>query len=103
MSEISELTEQQLERAIPARLRKRLMQGRFESGEDIVALRRFVGLTQVDFARAIFDALEFYPAAGASVSGELESDGIRGRFLPLLEVSLSAADTTPSDPVAILD
>ena len=53
MSEISELTEEQLEKAIPARLRKRLMQGRFESGEDIAALRRFVGLTQVDFARAI--------------------------------------------------
>ena len=29
------------------------MRGRFESGEDIVALRRFVGLTQADFARAI--------------------------------------------------
>ena len=53
MSDIPELTDEQLERAIPARLRKRLMQGRFESGEDIVALRRFVGLTQADFARAI--------------------------------------------------
>jgi DNA-binding transcriptional regulator YiaG len=29
------------------------MQGRFESGDDIVALRRFVGLNQTDFARAI--------------------------------------------------
>ena len=29
------------------------MQGCFESGEDISALRRFVDLTQVDFARAI--------------------------------------------------
>ena len=53
MTEIPELTDQQLERAIPARVRKRLMQGRFESGEDIAALRRFVGLTQADFARAI--------------------------------------------------
>ena len=53
MTDIPELTEEQLERAIPARLRKRLMQGRFESGEDIAALRRFVGLTQADFARAI--------------------------------------------------
>ena len=50
---IPELTEEQLERAIPARLRKRLMQGRFESGEDIAALRSFVGLTQAEFARAI--------------------------------------------------
>lgn len=53
MTDIPELTEEQLARAIPARLRKRLMKGRFESGEDIVALRRFVGLTQVEFARAI--------------------------------------------------
>lgn len=30
-----------------------LVQGRFESGEDIAALRRFVDLTQAEFARAI--------------------------------------------------
>ena len=53
MTEIPELTEEQLKRAIPARLRRRLMQGKFESGEDIAALRAFVGLTQTDFARAI--------------------------------------------------
>ena len=53
MSEIPELTEAQFRRAIPARLRKRLMQGRFESGEDIAALRSFTGLTQTDFATAI--------------------------------------------------
>lgn len=53
MTDIPELTEEQLASAIPARVRKRLIQGRFESGEDIAALRRFVGLTQVDFARAI--------------------------------------------------
>ena len=53
MTEISELTEKQLASAIPARLRKRLMLGRFESGEDISALRRFVGLTQTQFARAM--------------------------------------------------
>ena len=53
MTEISELTDEQFERAIPAKLRKRLMKGRFESGEDITALRKFVGLTQADFARAI--------------------------------------------------
>lgn len=53
MSEIPELTDAQLRRAIPARLRKRLMQGRFESGEDIAALRSFTGLTQTDFATAI--------------------------------------------------
>jgi len=53
MTKIPELTDEQLERAIPARLRRRLMQGRFESGEDIARLRRFVGLTQAEFARAI--------------------------------------------------
>jgi DNA-binding transcriptional regulator YiaG len=53
MTDIPELTEEQLKRAIPARQRKRLMQGKFESGEDIVALRAFVGLTQAEFARAI--------------------------------------------------
>ena len=53
MTDIPKLTEQQLERAIPARLRKRLMRGRFESGEDIAALRSFVGLTQAEFARAL--------------------------------------------------
>jgi DNA-binding transcriptional regulator YiaG len=53
MTEIPELTEEQLKRAIPARLRKRLMQGKFETGEDIAALRAFVGLTQIDFAQAI--------------------------------------------------
>lgn len=53
MTDIPERTEEQLESALPARLRKRLAAGRLESGEDIVALRRFVGLSQVDFARAI--------------------------------------------------
>lgn len=40
-------------RAIPARLRKRLMRGQIESGEDISTLRRFVGLTQTQFAHAM--------------------------------------------------
>lgn len=53
MTDIPELTSEQLARAIPARLRKRLMQGQFESGEDVAALRRFIGLTQSDFALAL--------------------------------------------------
>lgn len=53
MTEIPELTEEQLSRAISVRLRKRLMQGQFESGADISALRRFVGLTQEQFAKAM--------------------------------------------------
>ena len=53
MTDIPELTSQQLARAIPSRIRKRLMLGQFESGDDIVALRRFVGLTQAQFAAAM--------------------------------------------------
>lgn len=53
MTDIPELTDAQFARAIPARLRRRLISGRFESGDDITALRRFVGLTQADFALAM--------------------------------------------------
>jgi putative transcriptional regulator len=53
MTDIQALTDEQFNSAIPTRVRKRLMRGRFESGEDIAALRRFVGLTQVEFARAM--------------------------------------------------
>lgn len=53
MSDIPELTEEQLLRSIPRRLRNRLMNGRFEAGDDIAALRSFVGLTQEQFARAV--------------------------------------------------
>ena len=53
MTDIPELTDDQLKSAIPAQLRRRLMQGRFESGEDVAALRRFIGLTQTEFARAV--------------------------------------------------
>src|SRR5687767_13821457 len=40
--EMPELTEEDFASAIPERLRKRLIRGQFESGEDIAALRRFV-------------------------------------------------------------
>ncbi|MFT4572794.1 MAG: putative transcriptional regulator [Candidatus Binatia bacterium] len=53
MSDIPELTEAEMARAIPARLRKRLVKGDIQSGEDIAALRRFVGLTQSQFAQAM--------------------------------------------------
>jgi putative transcriptional regulator len=53
MAEIPELTDQDFARAIPARVRKRLMLGQLESGEDIAALRRFIGLTQEQFAQAM--------------------------------------------------
>ena len=51
--EIPAPTEERLKRAIPARTRERLMQGKFESGEDLATFRESVGLTPVDFARAI--------------------------------------------------
>jgi len=47
------LTKEDFARAMPARLRRRLMKGQFETGEDIAALRRFVRLTQVKFAEAM--------------------------------------------------
>jgi DNA-binding transcriptional regulator YiaG len=53
MTDVPELTEQDFARAIPARVRRRLMDGSFESGEDVAALRRFVGLTQTRFAEAM--------------------------------------------------
>lgn len=53
MTDIPEISDEQFESAIPARLRARLMQGTFSSGKDIAALRRFVGLSQTDFARAM--------------------------------------------------
>lgn len=53
MSDIPELTDEQFARAIPARVRKRLVEGKIESGDDVVALRRFVGLSQTQFAQAM--------------------------------------------------
>ena len=53
MTDIPELTPQHFERSISARVRKRLMLGQFHSGDDVVALRRFVGLTQAQFAAAM--------------------------------------------------
>lgn len=51
--DIAELSDADFESAIPSRLRRRLIQGKFESGEDIAALRRFVRLTQAQFAQAM--------------------------------------------------
>ena len=51
--DIPELSDAEFASAIPARLRRRLMQGRLKSGKDIAALRRFVRLTQVKFAQAM--------------------------------------------------
>lgn len=52
-NEMPELTDEDFVSAIPARLRKRLIKGEFRSGDDIAALRRFVRLTQEQFAQAM--------------------------------------------------
>jgi putative transcriptional regulator len=51
--DIPGLTEADFKRMIPAPVRRRIRQGRIESERDIVALRRFLGLSQKQFARAL--------------------------------------------------
>jgi len=53
MEKQPELTASDFAAAIPASVRRRLMQGCIESGEDIAALRRFVRLSQEQFAQAM--------------------------------------------------
>jgi putative transcriptional regulator len=50
--DIEELGEADFARAIPGAVRRRLCRGDLRSGKDVVALRRFVGMTQEEFARA---------------------------------------------------
>lgn len=51
--EIPELTDKDFARAIPRKQRERILRGKILGGEDIVALRRFTGLTQQQFATAL--------------------------------------------------
>jgi DNA-binding transcriptional regulator YiaG len=51
--EIPEWTAEDFASAIPAKLHRRLMKGQIESGSDVTALRRFVRLSQAQFARAL--------------------------------------------------
>jgi putative transcriptional regulator len=51
--QIRELTEEDLDRAIPRKLRERIIRGELRGGEDVVALRRFLGMTQQSFAEAL--------------------------------------------------
>ena len=53
MTKSRELTAADFGRAISRRQRKRLVDGHFENGLDVVMLRRFVGLSQSRFARAL--------------------------------------------------
>ena len=51
--DIRELTSEDFARAIPNRQRERIMRGQIDPVKDIVALRRFTGLTQEQFAEAL--------------------------------------------------
>ena len=51
--EIRELTDRDFARAMPRKQRERILRGRLSGGEDVIALRRFVGLTQQQFADAL--------------------------------------------------
>ena len=51
--DIQELTESDFDRAIPHKLRERITRGELQGGDDIVALRRFLGMTQKSFSDAL--------------------------------------------------
>ena len=51
--EIRELTGDDIARAIPRKLRERIARGEISGGNDIVSLRRFVEMTQTQFADAL--------------------------------------------------
>lgn len=53
MTDIPELTADHFARAMPAQVRRRLIAGQFDSGDDVAVLRRFIGLTQAQFAAAM--------------------------------------------------
>ena len=52
-NEIRELTNGDFSRAIPRKIRERIARGEISGGEDIVSLRSFVGMTQMQFAGAL--------------------------------------------------
>ena len=51
--DIREVTDRDFARAISRKQRARIARGQIENGEDIVALRRFVSMTQEQFAGAL--------------------------------------------------
>jgi DNA-binding transcriptional regulator YiaG len=53
MSDVPELTTEQLQRAMPASVRRRIMAGRIEAGSDVASLRAFLGLSQDQLALAM--------------------------------------------------
>ena len=53
VAELPEISAEQMARAIPSGVRRRLMAGQVDQGADVVALRRFLGLTQEQLAAAM--------------------------------------------------
>ena len=53
MTDIPELSEEAFERTLQRSHRQRLVDGDFQTGQDVAALRAFVGLTQNEFAAAL--------------------------------------------------
>lgn len=53
LNEIPELGKSDFERAIPLRVRERIIQGELRGGDDIASLRRFLGMTQLSFSKAL--------------------------------------------------
>ena len=51
--DIRELTESDFDRAIPHKLRERIARGELQGGDVIMALRRFLGMTQRSFSDAL--------------------------------------------------
>ncbi len=51
--EIRELTDRDFARAMPRKQRERILRGELAGGDDVIGLRRFVGLTQQQFADAL--------------------------------------------------
>jgi putative transcriptional regulator len=47
------LTRADFARAVPRKLRERLTRGQISGGGDVTALRRFIGLTQGEFAKGL--------------------------------------------------
>jgi putative transcriptional regulator len=51
--EVREMTKEDFARAMPRSQRERILHGQIDPVRDIVALRRFAGLTQEEFAEAL--------------------------------------------------
>lgn len=50
---MKELTKSDFKRAISGRLRRKIAAGKIDSGEEVAELRKFIDLTQVEFANAM--------------------------------------------------